>query len=43
MPVPAACTPGQLPLALDHEAALATLGESLLSRDLEVEFEHEQV
>jgi hypothetical protein len=33
----------QCALALDHKTALAAIGESLVSRDLKVEFEHERV
>jgi hypothetical protein len=43
MPVMATGTPRQLTLALDDQTALAALGESPVSRDLEVEFEHERV
>jgi hypothetical protein len=41
MPVMAAGAPGQFTLASNREAALAALGESLVSRDFQVEFEHE--
>jgi hypothetical protein len=43
MPVMAAWAPRQCALALDDKTALAALSESLISRDLEVEFEHERV
>jgi hypothetical protein len=43
MPVMAADARRQCALALDDKTALAALGESLVSRDLEVEFEHERV
>ena len=40
MPVMAAWTRRQCALALDNKAALTALRESLVSRDLEIEFEH---
>jgi hypothetical protein len=43
MLVMAAGTRRQWALALDDQTALAALGESLVSRDLEVEFEHERL
>jgi hypothetical protein len=43
MPVMAAGPPREFALALDDKTALAALGESPVSGDLEVEYEHGRV
>jgi hypothetical protein len=43
MPVMATSAAGQLALASNDEATLAALGKSLISRDVQVEFEHDRL
>lgn len=43
MPVVATSAAGQLALASNDETALAALGKSLISRDVQVECEHDRL
>ena len=43
MPVVAASAAGQLAFASNDETTLTALGKSLISRDVQVEFEHDRL